>query len=303
MKKFIIHTGWQLKPITRPYILFTDSPNDTREGLFELSKGKEITFHIEATEMKFCVGYSSSTGERIPCPINEIIPFTHSQCQSCSMNEFYICRAICQGDFCNPSSEDAKIHCWETKANVYLTHIAGKVKVGSSTSPFRRWLDQGSDAGVCIAEGVGLEPRAVESRIGLKLAYPMAIRINQKMKLLGKPTNRDVIINDLKAAVNEVYDSVQSDIIIPKEKLLPITFLDELYGDIPKLETRPLIKKIGRENFHFSGEIVGVKGSIIVVRNEQTYYAFDLHSLIGRKIKINDEKVEMKGQRSLFDFV
>ncbi|NHJ05773.1 MAG: DUF2797 domain-containing protein [Candidatus Heimdallarchaeota archaeon] len=303
MKKFVIHTGWKLKPKPTPYILYIDNPKENEEKIFELNLGKNLNIEIDSLEKKFCIGYNTSTGERIPCPYTEEIANNRIQCQSCSLNEFYTCRVICQGDFCHPSSEEAKKHCWETKANVYLTHIAGKVKVGSSTSPFRRWLDQGSDAGVCIAEGVGLEPRAVEYRIGLKLAYPMAIRINQKMKLLGKSFDQESIINDIKFAVNEVYDSIQSDIMIPKEKLLPITLMGELYGEIPLLETRPLVKKIGKENFHFSGKIVGIKGSIVVVKNEQTYYAFDLHSLIGRNINISDEKIEMKGQRSLFDFV
>ena len=303
MTKFILHTGWKLKPKPSPYILYTDSPMDTKEDIFELTKGKNINLQIEPSEGKYCVGFNTYNGEHLPCPNIEELEKNRIQCQSCSFNEFFTCKVICQGDFCAPSSEEAKKYCWETKASVYLTHIAGKIKVGSSTSPFRRWLGQGSDAGVVIAEGVGLEPRAFEHRIGLKLAYPMAVRINQKLKQLGQANNRESIIQEMKEAVNEIYNSIKSDILLPIDKLLPPTFMDELYGDIPLLKTRPLVKKINNDSFQFAGKIVGVKGSILVVVNGQTYHAFDLHSLIGRNVVINEEKEEMGGQKSLFDFV
>ena len=80
-----------------------------------------------------------------------------------------------------------------------MTHIAGKIKVGSSTNPIRLWLGQGSDAGICVAEGVGLAPRALEHQIGLKLSLPLAVRITQKMKFLGKTIGKDKIHEEMMA--------------------------------------------------------------------------------------------------------
>ncbi|MHA1243574.1 MAG: hypothetical protein ACTSP7_03265, partial [Candidatus Heimdallarchaeota archaeon] len=52
-----------------------------------------------------------------------------------------------------------------------------------------------------------------------------------------------------------------------------------------------------------SGEIVGVKGSVLVLKNGSTYYTTNLNSLIGSYIDLDEEVKEMKGQKSLFDFV
>jgi len=291
-----------MKPKPIAYILYI-TKDSKHEQILDLVPGKQLTIKIAPNEPKFCIGFNSPQGERMPCPSVEIIPQNKVQCQNCSLNEFYLCRAYCQGDFCHPSSEEAREYCWKTSASIYLTSISGKMKVGSSTSPLRRWIDQGSDAGIVIGQGVGLDPRALEYQIGTKLSLTMAVRISQKINYLGKSIDRKHISEQMSAAIEEVYSSIKSEILFPRDKLEEITFLDEIYGDISKIQMRPLLKKRSSEGLEISGSIVGVKGSILVLKNLETYFATNLNDLIGSHVLITEESIDMKGQKSLFDFV
>lgn len=304
MKQFIIHTGWKLRPEPGPYILYTEDGQSQDERVFDLTPGKNISLELDNVVSKFCVGFNNSEGKRIPCPRKMELDFKRTQCQYCAMNEFYTCRIMCMGDFCHPSSEEAREYCWNKTATVYITHIAGKLKVGSSTNPVRRWLGQGSDAGVVVGEGKGLAPRALEQLISQKLDLTLAVRVNHKMKFLGTKIDKEKLELDLQQTLDNIYSKVESEVLMERQKLEPILFLDKFHGKIPYMKSRPLMKKISsNQKFVFGGEIVGVKGSLLVVRNGATNYAFDLHSLIGSFVTLTEGKIEMKGQKSLFDFV
>ncbi|MBN1329537.1 MAG: DUF2797 domain-containing protein [Candidatus Heimdallarchaeota archaeon] len=302
MNKFVLHTGWKMKPKPMAYILYI-TKDSKHEQILELVPRKPLTIRIPANEPKFCIGFNNPQGERIPCPTVEIIPQNKVQCQSCSLNEFYLCRAYCQGDFCHPSSEEAREYCWKTITSVYLTSISGRIKVGSSTNPLRRWIDQGSDAGIIIGQGVGLDPRALEYQIGTKLSLTMAVRTSQKINYLGKQIDRKQISEHMSKAIEEVYSSIKSETLVSRDKLEEITFLDEFYGEISKIQMRPQIKKRSSEGLEIGGTIIGVKGSILVLKNLETYFATNLNDLIGSHVLISEESIEMKGQKSLFDFV
>lgn len=302
MNAFILNAGWKLKPQPEPYILFNKDGSE-QENIIILKPGENITIKVKPNQEKTCVGFHSPSGKHMPCPTAELIPLNRVQCQSCSLSEFFICKAICQGDFCHPSSEEANELCWKTPASVYLTHITGKIKVGSSTSTLRRWIRQGSDAGIRIAEGVGLAPRALEHQISTKFSLPLAIRTSQKMKFIGKKIDKDKITNQLESIINEIYKSMKSEILFPKEDLEHITFLDKFYSEIPSMTAQPLVLKLDKTGLDLSGEIVGVKGSILVVKNIETYFALPLDPLVGIQADLSQEYEEMKGQKSLFDFV
>ncbi len=299
---YILHAGWKLKPQPEPYIMFNTQGSE-QENMLILKPGENITIRVKPNQEKICVGFHSASGKHIPCKTAELIPLNKVQCQRCSLSEFYICKAICQGDFCHPSSEEAKELCWKTPANVYLTHIAGKIKVGSSTGTLRRWIRQGSDAGIRIAEGVGLAPRALEHQISTKFSLPLAIRTSQKMKFIGKKIDKDNITKQLNSLINEIYKTMKSEILIPKKDLEPITFLDKFFSEIPSLNVQPLVLKLDKTGLDLSGKIVGVKGSILVVKNVETYFALPLNPLVGIQAHLSQEYEEMKGQKSLFDFV
>jgi hypothetical protein len=301
--KFLVHAGWQLKPKVTPYLFLSEDNNSTNYSLYYLLTGEPITIDIKPLESKYCVGYSSSEGERIPCPKKNRVPLNQTKCSYCSREEFYLCRIYCIGDFCHPSSEEAREYCWSTNAYTYLTVVAGKLKVGSSTNPKKRWLGQGSTAGITIAKGKGLNPRALEHHIGKRFGYKLAIRKKTKMDYLGDKENKTIIAERMEGAINKVYQNISSEILYPKNKLKPITWLTDYYGGITGLTSRPISKELTKKGLTLSGEIVGVKGSLLVVKNNNTYNICNLHSLIGTEVTIKKELSKIKGQRSLFDFV
>jgi hypothetical protein len=304
VKKYIINTGWKFKPTIKPYIAYITKKSTTPE-ILELEVDSPLTIQVTENEPKFCVGFTNDDGEHVPCPTAEMIPLNKTQCQACSLNEFFICRSYCMGDFCNPSSEIAKAHCWKTPAYVYITFVGGRLKIGTSTNPIRRWIGQGSDAGLTIASGVGLDPRALEQHLSTALSLPLAIRITQKFKQIGIPINKNDITQQIETALKQIYSSetIKSKILIPQKDLEPIKFLDDYYGNISQLKARPLVEKLTNKGLLISGNIVGVKGSILVLKNNETYYATNLNSLIGLHQELKNEVVEIKGQKSLFDFV
>jgi hypothetical protein len=291
-----------MKPRPEPYLLYTEHGSEQDNILF-LKLGENITIKIKPNQEKLCVGFSNAVRKHVQCPTAEVLPLNRVQCQTCALSEFYICKAICQGDFCHPSSEEANEYCWRTPAHVYLTHIAGRIKVGTSTNPMRRWIGQGSDAGVTIAEGVGLAPRALEHQISTKFSLPLAVRINQKVKFIGKEIDKDQIMIQLESIIKEIYSTMKSEILIPKKDLDSVIFLDEFYGKISSLRAQPLVLKLDKTGLDISGKIVGVKGSILIVKNVGTHFALNLDSLVGIHAHLSQDYEEMKGQKSLFDFV
>ncbi|MEA2070193.1 MAG: hypothetical protein U9O98_02790, partial [Asgard group archaeon] len=92
-------------------------------------------------------------------------------------------------------------------------------------------------------------------------------------------------------------------ILIPQQELSDLVFLAPYYGDIPKLTSRPLLRKITPKGCEINGKIVGVKGTVLVVKEGETYFACNLKSLIGTYIIIEEELSAKRGQRSLFEFV
>ena len=85
-------------------------------------------------------------------------------------------------------------------------------------------------------------------------------------------TTNDSIVYD------NVIKSMKSEILLPREKLEEITYLDSYHGTIPEISARPLVKKITDDSFELSGEIIGTKGTILVLRNGATYYTTNLSS-------------------------
>jgi hypothetical protein len=302
LSQFVVHSGWKLKPKPSAFLLLF-SDHQSKEGqIYPLKEGEPIRIKRDTSKGNFCVGYSTPKGERIPCPSSEQLSLRNNICTFCSSKEFFTCKIFCKGNVCMPSGEQAKEYCWRKKCSVYLTHVGGQLKVGSSTNPFRRWLGQGSDIGIVIAEGTGLEPRALEHYIATRLSLHLSSRVSQKLAQLGKPFNKEKKYAEILDAIELVYSTINSDLLLAKSELVDPYILTNYYGKIPELSVRPLMKDFTKRDFQLSGIIVGVKGSILVVRNSATYFALNLHTLPGSYIFLDQKIKEEKGQQSLAEY-
>ncbi|MEA2071762.1 MAG: DUF2797 domain-containing protein, partial [Asgard group archaeon] len=214
MKQFVFYFGWQGKDPYSPMLGLKSSHEEISEPTFlELKKGKPINIKISKNSQYYCRGYINKDGKRVLCPDNTQLPLKQNQCHECENRDFYNCRIFCRGDFCHPSSPEAKQYCWNKTAYVYLTAIAGKIKVGSSTNPRKRWIGQGSDIGIVIAQDVGLNPRALEQSIATRLKLPLAIRTSEKIKFLGNSSKIIKMTEKIQTILKKTYHAINSPIL------------------------------------------------------------------------------------------
>jgi hypothetical protein len=300
--KFIINFSHSKK--FEPYLSVSSSensissPSNSFEQLF-LRAGDE--FNVKIGDVRRCIGHRSNIGEWSLCSTGLPLLEGAVQCYRCGRDEFYQCRALCQGDICTPSSPKAKRLCVPPNTEVYLTIIAGQLKVGVSLNAFKRWLQQGSEIGVVIAKGPGLEARRYEKAVGRLEEITMSVRTNRKIKHL-KPTSS---FSDLKKQLLAGLEFIKQ-VELPKEvtrlEINPdeIVNLANYYGELEKLESTPLI--LTKEDKLFGGTIIGQKGSFLVLQDDKTPLAINLNYLMGFDIEFLTEKPERAGQKSLMDF-
>ena len=296
--KFVIHFSHSKK--FEPYLSVSSekSLNTSFEQLF-LKPGDD--FNIRIGEVRRCIGHRTDLGEWSLCSTGLPLLDDDVQCYRCGRDEFYQCRALCQGDECNPSSPKAEKLCSPPNTTVYLTIVAGQLKVGVSLNFFRRWLQQGSEIGVVIAKGPGLEARRYEKAIGRLEGIVMSVRTNRKINHL-KPTSS---FTELKKQLLEALEIIK-EVEVPEEVTRLEVNPDEIvnlapyYGELEKLESVPII--LTKKDKLFGGTIIGQKGSFLVLQDGKTPIAINLNFLMGFDIEFLDEKPERSGQKSLLDF-
>ncbi|MHA1911503.1 MAG: DUF2797 domain-containing protein [Candidatus Kariarchaeaceae archaeon] len=300
-KKFIIHFSHSKK--FEPYLSVTPSEksfnsSNSIEQLF-LRPGDD--FNIKIGDIRRCIGHRSNLGEWSLCSSGLPLLEGEVQCYRCSRDEFYQCRALCQGDFCTPSSPKAKKLCTPPNTEVYLTIVAGQLKIGVSLNAFRRWLQQGSEIGVILAKGPGLEARRYEKAIGQLEEITMSVRTNRKIKHL-KPTSSFSELKEQLIAGLELIQQVEAPKEVTKLEIIPdeIVNLAPYYGELEKLESTPLL--LTKEDKLFGGIIVGQKGSFLVLQDDKTPLTINLNYLMGFDVEFLSEKPERSGQKSLMDF-
>ena len=302
-EKFIIHFSHSKN--FEPYLSVTSSNNSlssSSNNLFEqlfLRPGDE--FNVKINDKRRCIGHRSDLGEWSLCSSGLPLLEKEVQCFRCGRDEFYQCRALCQGDICIPSSPKAKRLCTPPNTEVYLTIVAGQLKVGVSLNAFKRWLQQGSEIGVILAKGPGLEARRYEKAIGRLEEITMSVRTNRKIDHL-KPTSS---FTDLKKQLIAGLELIK-EIEVPEEVTQLEINSDEIinlalyYGELEKLESTPLL--LAKKDKLFGGTILGQKGSFLVLQDDKTPLAINLNYLIGFDVEFLTEKPERAGQKSLMDF-
>lgn len=230
---------------------------------------------------------------------NKINP-PHLQCYYCSQKDFFRCRIICMGNECNPSSPRAKKLCEPSNTGVYLTSIAGKLKVGVSLNTKRRWLEQGSDFATKIVELPGLEARRLEQEIGQNFDLKLQIRNTDKINEIKGNDDGGKEIEELVHRTEKNVDYILNIVDGEKFENPLIEDLRKHYGqlefDTPLQEIDPKINK------EFGGKIVSIKGSLIVVKNGIYYYALDTKKIISLVFEFMEREAKIKSQTSLSEW-
>jgi hypothetical protein len=227
---------------------------------------------------KHCIGYIAK-GKHIECPENRIMKGDWN-CNECKLrDDFFMC-IKCDGSECINAKQRGG--CMENLYFVYLAAFHDILKVGISYQ-FRlleRLIEQGADFGAKIASiKDGKDVRVIEQKIMSDLNIVDRLRGEQKQKLLFGNPNK--CIENITSSVKTLKNNSVG------KHMIPIEIYDlRNYYRLENVLCEP--KKINIENnTKLGGKIVAAKGNILVGKNNEGFFSFNAHELIGRTFNYN----------------
>lgn len=252
--------GW------KPQLILQENGNFQKIDLFE----QDISFKLDE---KLCIGYFKD-GRHYKCPYKNKTEFERS-CSDCQrMDDFFRC-IKCDGTSC--INEKMRKKCIENNYFIYLAAFHTLLKVGISHEQrfLERLVEQGADFGAKIAFiKDGKNVREIEQKVKDYLNITDRITGEEKYSMLFANPNISVIrlcnaINKLKGngfpLINpEIYDLRK-------------------YYRLENILTKPKKMDI-KTNVKINGRVVSAKGNILILRNKNSFYSLNVHSLIGREI-------------------
>jgi len=267
------------------------------DGVFSqiwLEPNVNLSFNIQPGQ--YCVGYTTlpSRTSRAqaalepwkaiePCPSEAKIRRGY-RCSSCYRADLVQPCLICDGTEC--LAEPSLRHfCQNGTGYVYLASFALnqlKVGVAHSTRIPQRWIEQGANLAKRILVGNGMEVRSFEKAIHNALRVLLGLRVAKKVDTLWKKGNMEAEANALAKVEEEIMKR------FPKFPFYQEA-LHNLSGiyNLPILDRRPIELKV-KENLRISGQIVGVKGSLLLLKIGDLPYFLDLSQLMGRKVELKE---------------
>ena len=302
MKEHLIAAKWD--PITPPYsfLILRDvenAPNQTYKKF--LVPGDE--FHLRISKMRMCIGHSMNKKEYFLCDKN--VDLQYNRCYTCEQQDFEKCFLFCDASkpFGNcTQNPEAYEYCKNHPCSVYIALIANDVKVGVSFNPLKRWVNQGADSAVEVIRAKnGFEARFFEKSISTDLQISQTIRKTTKARKLNFDLSKSLpdfrkIVEEVKSYIDKNGFETEDSELLHKEQMLT-----SYYGNIPSLESNPILNEV-EKTLQITGNIIGVKGKLLVTKANNSVYVTNLNKIIGHLMSFSDEPLKMKGQQSLSDF-
>jgi hypothetical protein len=173
-----------------------------------------------------------------------------------------------------------------------------KIGVSSKSRVVTRWVEQGADFGVIIGivQG-GLKARQIERRLGTSPDVKKQVRAERKAMHLLTPIG-----------VERAQDIVQGFLsTVNEEEIKPEVSLQDLsnHYNIGSLNAEPQRWRPGRtsiEGLQMVGQVVGMKGSLLVTRIGSAFTVANLTDLIGYELDDTSD-VKVVSQTGLLDFL
>ena len=251
----------------------------------------DIDLSFEVQPGRYCVGYtivsSSESKSHIalepwkdmkPCPSESRVRKGH-KCLSCYQADLVHPCLICDGTRCSAGPSVRK-SCQEATAYVYLASFGSnrlKVGVAHKTRIPQRWIEQGANLAERIIVGNSMEARRFENTLHKALNVLSGLKTNKKVDTLWKREGVEEV-NVLAKAEEEIKRRFP-DFPYYHDTLHD---LSEIY-DLPLLNRRPIELKVKRD-LQISGEVLGAKGSLLLLSIGDLPHFLNLKHLIGRKI-------------------
>lgn len=302
MKEHITAVKWD--PNTAPFsFLFLRDFTNAPDVVYKKGIIPKQQFDLLVTNDKLCIGHSIDKNNYYLC--SNVTDEKYNRCYNCEQKDFEKCFILCDASkpFGNCSNNTlAYEYCRTHSSSVYLALIANEVKVGVSFSPLKRWINQGADIAVEIFKAKsGFDARVIEKDISNSLGISQSIRKTNKARKLNFNLSKSLSeFHKIKQNVIEFlkekeYNSQNSDLLYKEHSL------SYYYGDIPKIDTTPIVNNIEKTK-QITGQVVGVKGKLLVTRSNSSFYVTNLSKIVGRIVEFSDKQLKLKGQKSLSDY-
>ncbi len=247
---------------------------------------------------KMCIGRIVNDHQLVPCPLNRLV-LKGTKCHECiALDSFEPC-IRCTGNQCG-ADEVRRETCRDSDYIVYLAVFSDrslKVGVSSKARVMTRWVEQGADfAGVLSELKDGKIARRIEHDIGKHPAIQTAISgYRKKNSLLESLT-----LEDASSLVQEFISMIPEDFRfqdVELQNLLP-------YYGLEDLDTEPLSWLSRNQSVagqELAGEVVGMKGSLLVTHIGHAYRIVSLKRLVGYDLE-EEISTTVNSQSGLLDF-
>ncbi len=263
----------------------------------ELRAGEKIGWIISGPRR--CIGFIDSNGEYTYCPDRALVTQGH-QCAPCSAMDFFNPCMRCTGDTCFATPKRWNI-CRQTEYVVYLVTFGDSVlKVGVSTKGrvLTRWVEQGADFGAVVANVTGGKmARRIEHKLSMLDGVTKQVRNNLKAELLFQQTDRKTAENLMQRFVARAGASYH----LSMDKIISLS----QYYELANIQNAPhALLRLGKNTttLQVVGEIMGMKGNLLITRAGGSYLIVDLANIVGNRIE-NREDLTIVTQSSLSEFL
>ena len=270
---------------------------DTDSSFLPLPNGKTLSWLIRGP--KRCIGSIGENGKLISCPENAVVFGSAQKCGPCSAVDIMDPCIRCDGRRCD-AIDARRLQCEQTDYVVYAAIFNDKtLKVGVSSKgrAMTRWVEQGADYASILREiNGGRKARRIEDRIGKLQGVTKQVRSERKTRAL-----LDTLT--ISEAEEIVTDFVTKSSHLELNEDVSIIDLSKYYT-LPKLDYKPTPWRKRSEPIDgraIVGEIIGLKGSLMITAIKSSFTVIDLRQLIGYSIE-QDSDITLVTQTGLMDY-
>jgi hypothetical protein len=250
-----------------------------------LPPGAKLNFIIQPGRR--CIGYHQLTTQTSPGEWRRLTPCPTSslarggpQCPSCQARDAVAPCLRCRGETCTAVGP-VRDTCRNSQAYVYLAAFGGKLKVGVTREGryVKRWVEQGTDTALRVLIGNGSEVRRLEHLIHSQLGVPESVRAGTKALALGredKTKQAFILLGETRRRVHHLAS--------PNQRFNEDPWILAPHYNIPVIKQKPIPLKVD-DGVAVAGEVVGVKGPTLLLRNGEVFIVLGLSALLGRSIE------------------
>ncbi|MFX1603417.1 MAG: DUF2797 domain-containing protein [Promethearchaeota archaeon] len=277
------------------YLFWTD--NDDVPHFASLVAKKEISWTIRGPRR--CVGSIDSEGRRRKCPEMAVVGPGRRRCATCSLMDIMDPCIRCDGKDCK-ATERRLESCNRADYAVYLAVFNDstlKVGVSKEARLVTRWVEQGADFGGVIARvRGGRRARQLEYQLSRSPEVTRQVRgIRKESLLLGSLEEEKA-----QSIAQDFLNSVETPEVDSTTDLVNLSSyykLSELHAEPHRWNP----KGTKLDGLQILGEVVGMKGSLLVTRIDESFSVLNLGILEGYTID-EDARISVVSQTGILDF-